>query len=307
MGGMLVSGLSYFIQHAILDPLLGLLAAALSGISQESLVAAHLPWVSQVTAVSATVAASLFALVLAWRALQEYVLWNEGSSSDATGWWSKGVLRVAIYGSIGTWLAYSTFQFGIWLAAAYMAAPLLGNVQVTQSLSADIASSPNVAVGMVLLLSIGLVGVIITLVIVTLQMAVRAAELVFYVVAAPLVALGQFNRDGGIWNNWWRSLVVLSLSQAVQWLGLKGMLATTQLAMDGSSASAGGAAMTSISIFLIIILMLSWAWATIRGPHLLREWSYRSGIGGSVGYIGGMYMQNGGLQKLGGFFGGKSG
>ena len=278
MGGMIVSGLSYFVQHAILDPLLSLLAAALSGISSESLAVAHLPWVGQVTAVSATVAASRFARLVAWQALTQYVLWNEGSSSDATGWWSKGVLRVAIYGSIGTWLAYSTFQFGIWLAAAYMAAPLLGNVQVTHNLTTDIASSPNVAVGTILFLLIGLIAVAITLVIVTLQMAVRGAELVFFVVAAPLVALGQFNRDGGIWNNWWRSLVVLSLSQAVQWLGLKGMLATTQLVLDGSSSSAAGAALAVTDIFLVIVLMLGWAWATIRGPHLLQQWSYRTGL-----------------------------
>lgn len=273
MGGMIVSGLSYFVQHAILDPMLSLLAQALAGISTESLKAAQLPWVGQVTAISTTVAAGLFAVAVGWRALTDYVLWNEGSSSDVTGWWSKGTLRVLVYGVLGVWLTYTAFQFGIWLAGAFLAAPLVGNVHVTHNLATDVASFPNVAVGTILFLLIGLLATAITLVVVTIQMAVRAAELVFYVVASPIVALGQFNRDGGIWNSWWRSLVILSLSQAIQWLGLKGMLATTQIMMGGTASMA-----TAPQIFEVIVFMLGWAWATVRGPHLLKEWSYRSGI-----------------------------
>ncbi len=273
MGGLIVSGFSYFVQNTLIDPALQFLSWLFVGISQGALLQAHLPWVSQAVAVSTTVAGGLLFVNLAWRALTEYVLWNEGSSSDATGTLGKGVLRVAIYGAAGTWLAYNVFQFGIWLAGAYMAAPLLGNVQVTHNLATDIASVPNVAVGTILFVLFGVLAVVVVLVIVTLQMAVRAADLVLYIVAAPLVALGQMNRDGGVWSNWWRSLIVLSLSQAVQLLSLKGMLASTQLLMTGTGSSA-----TTAQMMLVILWMLGWGWVTIRGPHLLQQWSYRTGF-----------------------------
>ena len=268
MGGMLVSGLSYLVQHVLIQPALQFLTWAFGSIANGALAEARLPWVGQATTVSATVAATLFALMVAWRALQEYVLWNEGSSSDATGWWSKGVLRVAIYGALGTWLAYETFQFGIWLGLAYMAAPLYGVTQHISTMSGDIQST-IANVGMVLFLLVALVAVIISLIVVTFQMSVRGAELVYYIVAAPLMALGQFHRDGGVWNNWWRGLVVLSMSQTVQWLGLKGMLLSIQMMTTDVAGT---------QAFAAILLMLGWAWAVLRGPHIVREWSYRTGF-----------------------------
>ncbi len=303
MGGLVMSGLSAMIQ-GILSGALGLLAQVLSSISHYSLTAAQQPWVQGAIDVSVAVTGGLLLLNLTYRALTEYVLWNEGSSSDVTGTLGKGLMRVAFYGLAGTTLAYGVFNFGIELAAAYMSAPMASSVHVTHALTTDIASAPGVAIGTVLFLLFGVVGAVVAIIIVTLQMAVRGAELVYYVVAAPIVALGQFNRDGGVWSGWWRGLVVLSLSQAVQWLGLKGMLASVQPLMDGIATSAGAAAAATPEMFLVILLMLGWAWATVRGPHLLQQWSYRSGLASAGGYVGGVVLnQGGGARAIMGLFG----
>jgi hypothetical protein len=66
-------------------------------------------------------------------------------------------------------------------------------------------------------------------VIAAIQMAIRAAELVIYVIGTPLVALGQMNADGGTWTAWWTNLVILSLSQAITMLAFKGFVGTTQV------------------------------------------------------------------------------
>ena len=285
MGGLVVSGLSAAIQ-SVMSGLLGILAQMLGGMSDYALQVAHLPWVSQAVDVSTAVAGGLLLLNLTYRAATEYVLWNEGSSSDGTGTLGKGLLRVAIYGAAGTTIAYTTFQWGIWLAMAYMAAPLLGNVTVTHNLVTDLASVPNVTMGAVLALTFGLVAVVVALVVVALQMAVRATELIYYVVGAPIVALGQFNRDGGVWSAWWRNLVILSLSQAVQWLGLKSMVGMTQVILGGTASVASSAQM-----LLVILLMLGAAIATIRGPHMLQQWSYRSGFAGMGGQVGSIALQ----------------
>jgi hypothetical protein len=278
MGDLIISGLSYFVQHVILDPILTFFGTLLESVATESLKAAELPWVSQAVTVSTEAAGGLLTLYLGYQALTQYILWNEGTADPEGGQLLKGVGRAAMYGAAGTALAYGVFRFGIWLAASYMASPLVGDVQVVHNLWTDIQQLPTIGIGTELFLLFGLVGIAVALVVVSIQMAVRGAELVFFVVAAPLVALGQLNRDGGVWNSWWRSLVVLSLSQAVQWLGLKGMMASTQPLLLGQ-----GNLLTGVG--LALLLMIGWVWATIRGPHLLREWSYRTGLAGGATYI----------------------
>ena len=96
----------------------------------------------------------------------------------------------------------------------------------------DVVQAPNVAVGTVLFLVLFILAVVVGLLIVTIQTAIRAAELSFLIVAAPLMALGQLYPDGGVWNSWWRQLVTLSVAQAWQFVGLKAMVDASQLVLD---------------------------------------------------------------------------
>lgn len=256
----------------VVNALLGFLARFMISAGSTSLALAHQPWVSSTVSVTTAVAGGLLFLALAWKATAEYILWNEGTSSDGGAIFFKGVLRVIIYGSAGTTLAYMTFRFGILFAAALMAAPvhaaangvaLLVNVQMVPF---DL-----------LVLSLGELAITISLIVVALTMFVRAAELCIYVVAAPLVALGQFNPQGGIWQLWWKNLVILSLSTAVQWLCLHGMVATVATTMLGTP---GGP-------IVAVMEMAAWAYVAIRGPHLLQQWSYRTGFAaGGSNYFG---------------------
>ncbi len=90
--------------------------------------------------------------------------------------------------------------------------------------------SVGLALGLTLAVDLGVVLLIIA------AMAIRAAELVIYVIAAPLVALGQMNADGGTWTAWWTNLVILSLSQAITILAFKGFVGTTQMLTEHTPA-----------------------------------------------------------------------
>jgi hypothetical protein len=136
-------------------------------------------------------------------------------------------------------------------------------------------------------------------------MAIRAAELVIYVIGAPLVALGQMNADGGTWTAWWTNLVILSLSQAVTILAFKGFVGTTQvltaahtpgwlahvaqatLPIGGFGPVAIGLMETAVRMIFVVLLMVGWMVVAIRGPHLLRQWSYRTGVSGFGVWVGG--------------------
>lgn len=276
--GTIVVGAIFTLLQSIANGVAWLLANVLASISQYSLIAAQQPWVQQVTQVSVAVASGLFTVRVIWEATSQYILWNEGTADHDGGQIWKGILRTAVYGAAGTWLVYNVFQFGIWYGAALMASPLNDAVAATQNVTTKIMALPGLVVEDLMILILGVVILLLCMVITTVQMAVRGAELIYFVVASPFAALGQFNPDGGIWNSWWSSLVVLSMSQAVQWLGIKAVIGSMQIINTGASNVVATGALECLSICLAIGAII----ATVRGPHLLKEWSYRTGIGGGV-------------------------
>jgi len=283
--GTLVVGALYTLLQNIANGIVWVMGIVLANISQYSLTVAQQPWVQQAVQVSVTVAASLFALKVAWEAASRYLLWNEGTADSDGGQFIKGILRVAIYGAGGTWLVYTVFQFGIWYGAALMAAPLSQAVTTAQNVLPHLLALPGMVMEDLFMLVLGFVILLVCIVIVGFQMAIRGAELIFFAVAAPLVSLSQLSADAPVWNSWWRSLVVLSLSQAVQWLGIKATVAAMQVITTTGSpavnAAINVAAPGTLAVFGLF-LSIGAAISTFRGPHLLREWSYRTGVGAGL-------------------------
>ena len=287
MGSMMVSGISYFVQNAILSPMQAFLFSILNAVAQNSLTLANLPFVQNAETVAAGVAATLLVLRFSYEALTKYILWNEGTADpNGSNLW-KGVARAAFFIAASTLIVDHVFQFGLYLAGALAAAPLAQAAHVSQGWAQNIVSAPGVAVGTVLFLVLFLVTLVIGLLIITIQMVIRAAELVFFVVGGPLAAVGQLSPDGGVWNGWWRSLIILSLAQAWQFLALKGLLAVATYPMIGSTTNgiAGFAGVTTTVMHTIVSALfgLGFVIVAIRGPHLLKEWAAHTGVGGAVG------------------------
>jgi hypothetical protein len=142
-------------------------------------------------------------------------------------------------------------------------------------------------------------------------MSIRATQLVIYVIAAPIAALGQLNAGGGTWSTWWTKLVVLSLSQAVQILCFMGLVGTTQvltspvdtqwiatmihqMPIAAPIAMTAAVAMSVVNTIFALLLMIGWLVTAVRGPHLLEQWSYHSGVGSSVIYAAGSAARSAG-------------
>jgi hypothetical protein len=284
--GTAIVGWIYTLLQNFANGVVWLLGNVLVDISNYSLVEAQLPWVQQCIQVSTVIATCLFVLLVSYKAVTKYILWNEGTPDSDGGTIWKGVLRTAIYGAAGTFLVYNVFQFGIWYGGALMASPLSTAMTGTQSFMQQLSALPGMLLEDLLIAEVGILILLACLIIVTIQMAIRGAELIFFVVAAPVVALGQMNADGGIWGSWWRSLVVMALSQAVQWLGIKAVVGAMQIVTQPTSNPMLNTALAATSpgalSCLALLLALGAAIATIRGPHLLREWSYRTGVGSGV-------------------------
>ena len=281
MGQLLVSGISYFVQDALLTPLQQFLFSLLSNLAAQGLTIAQLPFVVEVTQSMAAVAATLLITRVAWEGLSRYVLWNEGTGDGTGGELVKGVVRTAFFMGLGSFLAIWVFRFGLDLAGVVGAAPLASATHLTSSWVQDVVQAPNVAVGTVLFLLLFILAVVGGLLVVTIQTAIRAAELTFLVVAGPLMALGQLYPDGGVWNSWWRQLVTLSVAQAWQFFGLKAMVSVSQVVLDGSPAASLSNNLID-QVFVAVLMSLAFIIVTVRGPHLIKEWAAHTGIGGGI-------------------------
>ncbi len=273
------------------------------GIGHLALLQAHLPWVRNMRADTDAVAVALLGVYAAYKAFHAYVMWNEGTADPDGSVLLKSILRTLIYIAISGALAIAVFNWGLAFSAYLTSTTMLHAAQSFHGLLGNIVALPGALIGAQLAFDLAVLGGVVLLVVVSVQVAIRAAELVVYVVAAPLVALGQMNPDGGTWSSWWTNLVILSLSQAVQMLCFVGMVESTQVLTSPADTRwlhtllahapvaapvvmSGDVLMAAVNIIFTVLLMIGWLVVAVRGPHLLKQWAYHSGVGGGMMYVG---------------------
>ena len=302
MNTLIMGGIDYVVNQLLHWIIWGVGIVA-DGISHLALLETQLPWVSHVKADIDAVAWSLLGIAIAYKVVQSYIFWNEGTADPEGSVLGKSILRAIMYMALSGTLSLMVFQWGISFAALILSAPMMGAAQSFHGISKNVAALPGAVMGLQLVLSFGLIIGVVLLVVVCFQVAIRGAELVVYYLAAPLVALGQLSPSGGPWSAWWQNLVVLSLSQAVQMLCFLGLMGTTQLLTSGVDtkwiatmihqmpvsapiAMVAAVAMAVVNTILALLLMVGWMVVAVRGPHLLKQWSYHSGVGGGMMYAG---------------------
>lgn len=302
MNSLILGGIDYLVNQLVHWTLWGVGIVA-DGISHLAILEVQLPWVQHVKTDIEAVAWALLGLYIAYKAFHAYIMYNEGTADPDGSVLTKSILRTVIYVGISSALSLAVFQWGISFAATILSTPILSAAQSFHGIVGNIVALPGAAVGLGLALILGVgVGVILLLV-VCFQIAIRGAELTIYYLAAPIVALGQMNPDGGTWSGWWANLVILSLSQAVQMTCFMGLVGTTQLLTSPADtawiahlirhmpiaapvAMQADALMTAVNVVMALLLMIGWLVVAIRGPHLLKQWSYHSGVGGAAMYVG---------------------
>ncbi|MCY0886096.1 MAG: hypothetical protein OWV35_09480 [Firmicutes bacterium] len=304
----MMTGLQAVLTH-ILSGFLAIVGIIAEAIGSLALAQTQLPWVQGLQTDLMAVVWTLLGLRVGYEALTRYILWNEGTADlDGTALW-KGILRMILYVGIAGTLATTVFRWGLDLSNLVLGAPMTGAVTVLHKFAADLATLPSAVLGFILALALALIGSVVALLIILVQMAIRSAELIYYILAGPFLALGQINLDGGTWTAWWQGLVVLALAQAWQVLALKGMIGTTQFLMSQSATGVVGQALAHgglttllaglplsdgrmvVMLVLSLLLMVGWLVVGIRGPHILQQWAYRSGLGSGMISVGGLAVR----------------
>jgi hypothetical protein len=264
MGNILLDGLIHILQAAI-SGVTHFLATLLTALLAETTADATLPWVASAVRVTEELFVSLLALRVLYVAVTHYILWSEGNGDTDGAVVVKGILRAVAFGFAGSFVALTTFRFGADVAIRLLADPLAQSSALLGSDAHKIETIANLSLGLYFVATVAFAVAVVLIAIVTVQMAIRAAELVIYMIAAPIVALGQLSPDGGAWSGWWRGLVILSMTTALQWLCIEGMVGSVQ-------AITGAGLATSASLDSAALLSVAWGVVAVMGSHLLKQW-----------------------------------
>lgn len=267
MSAILTSIVS-FLLRAILAPLnslLGILATA--GALHDLLT---YPGVAGLIAGVQGVAGAILAVRVAWEAIQMATVRAEGAATDPGGLLKRTAMAAAAIFA-GPWLTTEALTAGNDLAHMVASAGLGGSdlALVSQHLA---TYSAHVTVDMFLSIMVFTLGVIL-IVLVFIQSIIRTIEITLAAIVSPIMALG-FISGGGTADVWWREVLVLASSQAVQ-------LTVLFLGVDLLVAPAPG-----LSLFLSPYLFLGACWVAWRTPHVLRQYAYHTGVGSAAGSAG---------------------
>ncbi len=217
------------------------------------------------------IAVSLLSVKIAVEMLRIYILFNTGDSGVYPERFLQRVIYsvAMIFGS--PWLATFVFNLGAEFALSFSRVPV---VDLTDN-NPLLVLIQSVLLGGAILnfgLAITLIGFVIFWLIIIIQTIIRAVELAFACVSAPLMAIGLTHYEEGIWASWWRNLVVLAMSQAVQMFFLTGFF----------SAVMGLVAMDVEITFVNLMLPCAWLYVAYRSPAMLKEMSYHTGTGQTI-------------------------
>lgn len=265
----IVTSVFTWLVSAMLAPLNWLLSLFSSAGALRDLT--YQPWVQNLVAGTQGIAMALLALRVAWEALQMATLRAEGAPTDPGTLLKRTVMAAAaIFG--GPWIARQMIFFGNALATAVANAGLgVGLEQLDLSSLFVYASDSGNAIWMLLLTVPGAL----LLILVFFQGLVRTIEITLAAIISPLAALGYIS-GGGMADVWWREVMVISTSQAVQMLLLYMGTALLLAPTEWYSTQA------ELGPFLFVATL----WVAFRTPQILRNYAYNSGVSSIAGGVG---------------------
>lgn len=265
MSAIVSAVLAYLIQ-IVLAPLNDILVAFAAAGALHNLTTE--PWAQNLIAGSQALAGAILAVRLAWEALQLATLRTEGAPTDPGALLKRAALTACAIAA-GPWLAVQAMLAGNLLSDAVAHAGLgEGLSTLSGNLSALTATLASDRIWEPLLL----LGGVVIIVLCFIQAVVRTIEMTLAAILAPVMALG-FLSGGGTADVWFREIVVLSASQAVQLLLL--YIAAALLVSPAVPGTTSG--------FLGPFLFLGACWVAYRTPQLLRQFAYHTGTGSAAG------------------------
>ena len=246
-----------------LDDIIAYFATALADITSLAMNVLDLPIVKNATKYAQTLAFTVLAIKAGSEAFQTYILHQNGDpDADPSGLVIRTGQAVAVIACL-PWIVEWMFTLGdkINHDIAGVGAGQAGIADFQFLVSAITATSGIVVV------ILGIV-VVLLIIVVAVQATIRGAELALMSIIGPVMALNITANNRSVWSAWFRQLVIICTSQAVQLFMLTG--AITLLTTQAISSSG-------------LLLVFGWLWVTIKSPKFIQQFVYSTGLSSAVG------------------------
>lgn len=198
-----------------------------------------------------------------YEAFQTYIMHQSGDpDADPVGLVIRTGQAAAVIMCL-PWIVEKMFVFGSKVALD------VTNLLAFKSYSNDISSiADNIVAGKDFMMLLLFLVVLILLIIISLQVSIRGAELALMTVIGPILALNITANNRSMWSSWFRHLVALSLTQALQMFLLTGgLLLFFKNPISGQ----------------VFLWGFGWLWVTIKCPKFIQQFVHITGIGSAVG------------------------
>jgi hypothetical protein len=194
---------------------------------------------------------------------QTYILHEAGDpSQDPKGLIVRTGQAVAVIATLPE-IVTQIFTFGTKVAVD------VANLSTVQISSVDWTALTNLVNGKdALIMVIFLLIIAICFIVISIQASIRGAELALMAVLGPIMALNLSSSNRSIWSAWFKQVVIICCTQALQLYLIQGFLAL----LISQTITADN-----------LIFIFGWLWVTIKSPKYIQQFAYSSGFTGTVG------------------------
>lgn len=254
--------IQYFFSSFFSD-LISFFAGTLSDIMASSSDVLDLPIVGNATTYFQSLAFTILVLKSTFEAYQTYILYQNGDSdADPASLLVRTTQAVAVIASL-PFIVEEVFKFGTKVTAdlSGLSVGSTGIDDFIAMLKIVVASSGTVVLLFFII-------VIVLMLVISVQAAIRGAELALMMIIGPIMALNLTSNNTGMWSSWFKQLLIVCTAQGLQIIMLMGAFSK----VTNTSVSGGG-----------LIVAIGWLWVTIKTPKFIQQFAYSTGFSGAIG------------------------
>ena len=243
--------------------LISFFGSSLANIMSTAMNVLSLPLVVNGVKYAQVLAFTLLVLKAGNEAFTTYILFENGDpDADPTGLVVRTAQSVAIIAAL-PWIVNEVFIFGSKVASdvSTLRTGEMGVNDWTFLSSAIISSAGGIIV------IFGII-IIIMFLVVAIQASIRGAELALMSIIGPIMALNITANNRSIWSAWFRQLIIICVSQALQIFMISGVISL----LTNQAVSNNG-----------LLIVFGWLWLTIKTPNYVKQFAYSTGLTSSMG------------------------
>lgn len=269
LGNLINDAVERFFRNLI-ESAINMFLSLLNGINTITVSILDLPIVNLTIVYAQGLAFSILAVKFMYEIWYNYILRQNGDPDADVAGVLVNVARSVVMIAAVPWLTKQMYVLGTAVASDIAALDGTSSpIYETDKLLNTIGAMQNAFGGSIIIAAIMILAALVLFVIVLIQAFIRAAELAVLAVSGSLMALGLTNDSSQMFQTWWRELLSLSLTQAVQIFLLKVSFLTLSIG-------------TPVPI-LNLLFFTGCVWVTYKSPSSIKQYLYSTGLGGAVG------------------------